>query len=51
MQQTLKHRKNNECYIVITPEVTEHTRGLLKTLEGAVGNGLCVLAGSGEVEA
>jgi hypothetical protein len=51
VRQTLKHRKNNECYIVITPEVTEQVRGMLKLLESAVGSGLCVLAGSGEVEA
>lgn len=51
VRQTLKHRKSNECYIVITPDVTDQTRSVLKLLEGAVGSGLCVLAGSREVEA
>lgn len=51
VRQTLTHRKNNESYIVITPALNENVHSLLKMLEAAVGNGVCVLTGSGEVEA
>ena len=51
VRQTLTHRKNNESYIVITPQLTENVRTLLRTLEAAVGNSLCVLTGEGEVGA
>lgn len=49
-KQTLKHRKHNEAYIVITPWLTEETRNILKQLEGAVGNPVCVLTGRQEAE-
>lgn len=50
VKQTLQHRKNNESYLVITPALTEENAALLRTLERAVGNPLCVLTGASEVE-
>lgn len=51
VKQTLDHRKNNESYIVITPSLTEENHALLRTLETAVGNPLCILTGASEVDA
>lgn len=48
VRQTLRHRRKNESYIVITPKLTEQSRSLIRDLESAVGNGLCVLTGSEE---
>lgn len=42
-ERTLRHRRNNEAYIVITPKLSEDGRACLRRLEQAVGNGLCVL--------
>lgn len=47
--RTLQHRKSNESYIVVTPPLTEESRGCIKMLENAVGNGVCVLIGNAEV--
>lgn len=49
-QRTLKHRRSNESYIVITPPITETSRACINSLMAAVGNGVCVLEGRGEAE-
>lgn len=48
VQQTLKHRKNNESYIVITPPLEGAGHSALVKLENAVGSSLCVLTGREE---
>lgn len=45
VKQTLRHRKNNEAYIIVTPELDEQGRASLRLLEGAVGSGICLLTG------
>ena len=45
----LAHRKSNESYIVITPMVTELERAVVKALESATVNPVCVLVGKDEV--
>ena len=42
-RQTLRHRKDNEAYIVITPPLADGDQRDLQALRQAVGNGLCVL--------
>ena len=49
VRQTLHHRRKQESYIVITPNLTEQTQSDLRKLERAAGSGLCVLTGSEEV--
>lgn len=49
-EQTLRHRKNHESYIVITPNQDVQFRGVIRKLETVVGSSLCVLYGSQEVE-
>ena len=49
-EQTLRHRKNNESYIVITPNHDAQFHSVIRKLEIAVGSALCVLYGSEEVE-
>ena len=48
VRQTLRSKKNNESYIVITPTVTQQTEGLIRKLEADCGNRICVLSGDGE---
>lgn len=43
VNQTLKHRRSNEAYIVITPELDGQGIASVRMLEGAVGSGLCLL--------
>lgn len=50
-QQTLRHRKNNESYIVITPHLAQRNRHSIQQLEAAAGSGVCVLTGRSEVDA
>lgn len=50
VNQTLQHRKANTSYIVITPSAGEQERALLRKLEMAAGNPVCILCGAGEVE-
>lgn len=47
-EQTLRQRKSNESYIVITPPLNEHSRPSIQSLEAAVGNSVCVLIAKGE---
>lgn len=42
-RQTLHNRRNNEAYIVITPELDDRGRRSLKELAQSAGNVLCVL--------
>lgn len=42
-KQTLRHRRSNEAYIVITPKLSDDGRACIRSLEQAVGNALCVL--------
>jgi len=46
--RTLRNRKSNESYIVITPPLTDRSRSCLKKLESVVGNGVCLLIAKGE---
>lgn len=48
VNQTIQHRKNNESYIVITPPVGDRGHALLRKLEAAAGNPVCVLTAGGE---
>lgn len=48
-ERTLRHRKSNESYIVVTPALTERSRVCIRTLEAAVGSGVCVLTADPEV--
>lgn len=41
--RTLQHRKSNESYIVVTPPLTDKSAPCIRSLEAAVGNGICVL--------
>lgn len=50
VRESLRHRRNNEAYIVITPALTDEVQATLRALESAVGSGLCVLTGRSEVE-
>jgi uncharacterized protein (DUF58 family) len=43
--QTLRNRKSNESYIVITPKLDAETQALIHQLDQAVGNPVCVLSG------
>lgn len=49
-ERTLRQRKSNESYIVVTPELTEKSRGSVNRLRAVVGNGVFVLEGKGEME-
>lgn len=49
--QTLKKRKSNESYVVITPVRDEQTNVCLRRLSSAAGAPVCVLVGSEEVQA
>lgn len=49
-EQALLHRKNQEAYILITPNSEKLDQGGLRALEAAVGNAVCILSGSTEVE-
>lgn len=48
-ERTLMHRKSNESYIVVTPPLSAKSAPCIKKLEAAVGSGVCVLIGNGEV--
>ncbi len=48
IRQSLRARKHNESYIVITPEPDENDRVLLQHLEHTTGNPICVLIGKEE---
>lgn len=50
VKQTLKGRRNNEAYIVITPELDARDHAALRELETAGANPVCVLV-AGEQEA
>lgn len=45
---TLRSRKSNESYIVITPPLTDRSRRAVKSLESRVGNEVCLLVAKGE---
>ena len=45
VEQTLKHRRQNEAYIVITPEQDSLGLAALGRLERAAGSGVCLLTG------
>lgn len=47
--QTLKHRKGNESYVVITPPPDDRVRACIRKLEEVVDGGICVLIGEGTV--
>ena len=49
--QTLKHRKQNEAYIVITPEPKGSSKAAIGRLEQAVGSGICLLIGEDREDA
>ena len=49
VNQTLRHRRSNESYIVITPRLDSETHSLIRMLDSAVGNPVCVLSGQQEV--
>ena len=49
-ERTLRQRKSNESYIVVTPELTEKSRSAIRKLNAAVGSGVFVLEGKGETE-
>ena len=48
VRQTLRSKKNNESYIVITPAATQQTESLVRKLEADCGNRICVLSGDEE---
>ncbi len=45
VRQTLKHRKNNESYLIITPPMDTPARAAVEQMGNAVGSTLCVLTG------
>ena len=47
-RQALGTRKNNEAYILITPQVTPQVQAVCRRLETTTGNPLCVLAAKEE---
>ena len=47
---TLKHRRNNESYIVILPSMTEEAVGAIHQLRTAAGDAICVLPAQTEVD-
>lgn len=49
-EQALLHRKNQEAYILITPNSEKLDKAGLRALEAATGSAVCVLSGSAEVE-
>lgn len=49
-RQTLKKRKSNESYIVITPDDKGEAYGCIQALSNAVGTRVCVLKGSEGVQ-
>lgn len=51
VRQTLRQRKNNESYIVITPSANESIRTAIGGLEAAVSSQVCVLEGREEAQA
>lgn len=51
VQQTVRRRKENESYILVTPVITAEKRCFLRTLYEATGNLTCVLTGQEEVDA
>lgn len=48
VRRTLRQRKRNESYLVITPPLTGEDRDALRQLDAAVGGRLCVLVGREE---
>lgn len=51
VEQTVKHRKQNEAYIVITPEPDSRGMVAIRRLEQAAGSGLCLLTGKAREDA
>ncbi len=51
VEQTLKHRKQNEAYIIITPELDSRGKAALGRLEQAAGSGICLLTGKAREDA
>lgn len=51
MEQTLKHRKQNEAYIIITPEQDSRGKAAIGRLEQAAGSGICLLTGMAREDA
>lgn len=49
-RQTLLRRRNNESYIVITPDLGPLEKQSVDQLQAAVGNPICVLTGGMEVD-
>ena len=51
VEQTVKHRKQNEAYIIITPELDLQGKATLGRLEQAAGSGICLLTGKAREDA
>ena len=51
VEQTLKHRKQNEAYIIITPEQDLQGKTAIGRLEKAAGSGICLLLGKAREDA
>ncbi len=49
-RQTLKKRKHNESYIVISPVLDARGRAALERMSNAVGSNICLLTAAGEEE-
>ena len=51
VEQTAKHRKQNEAYIIITPELDLRGKAALRRLEQTAGSGICLLTGKAREDA
>lgn len=51
VEQTLKYRKQNEAYIIITPELDSRSKAAVGRLELAAGSGICLLTGKAREDA
>lgn len=51
VRQALDHRKSNESYVVIAPRPAAAQQQIIRQLEAASSNPVCILYGSWEVEA
>ncbi len=49
-EQTLRHRKKNESYVLITPRTGQAEQSCLRSLQTAAGSPVCVLVGQEEAE-
>lgn len=51
VEQTMKHRKQNEAYIIITPELDLQGKAAIGRLQQAAGSGICLLTGKAREDA